>query len=108
MYAKMCTFSCWAVGSVTSWPWWEKPQVAAEKVEERGRQASSSARQHACTNTERSCSKTNGASGGSESMVHHYQPTTHSSIVVLHLEDNGDGSMGLKVGLHRSLAAASH
>ena len=65
----MCTFSCWAVGSVTSWPWWEKPQVAAEKVEERGRQASSSARQHACTSTERSCSKTHGASGGSESMV---------------------------------------
>ena len=41
-----------------SWPSWEKPQVAAEKVEERGRQASSSARQHACTSTERSCTKT--------------------------------------------------
>ena len=59
-----------------SWPWWEKPQVVAEKVEERGRQASSSARQHACTSTERSCSKTtNVASGQSEQ-----QGPTHNMI----------------------------
>ena len=60
---------------------------------------------------------TNGASGRSEQHGKHsntrniivqYQPITHSSIVVLHLEDNGDGGMGVKVGLHRGLAAASH
>ena len=48
------TFSCWEVGSVVSWPLWEKPHVVAEKVEERGRLASNNARQQACTSTESS------------------------------------------------------